>query len=62
MKNINTKDLTHDQSIYPRATKSQKTIEIYAQALEINAQFPPIKIQRVFNYTDADGNKKNWRP
>jgi len=29
----------------------------YAEALSINAQFPPIKIQRVFNYADANGNE-----
>ena len=27
------------------------------EALEIGAQFPPIKIQRIFNNPDADGNK-----
>jgi plasmid maintenance system antidote protein VapI len=51
------KDLTWDQSIYPRGAKSRQTINAYAEALEIGAQFPPIKIQRVFNYPDADGNK-----
>ena len=35
--------------------KSQQTINAYAEALDINTQFPPIKIQRVFNY--PDGNK-----
>ncbi len=48
-------DLTWDQFIYPRGSKSEKTINAYAEALEIGAQFPPIKIQRVFNY--ADGNE-----
>ena len=57
MKPIKIKDLTWDPSIYPRITKSQQTINAYAEALEISAQFPPIKIQRVFNYPDADGNK-----
>ena len=50
-------DLTWDKFIYPRGAVSQKTISAYVEALEIGAQFPPIKIQRVFNYTDADGNK-----
>ncbi len=57
MKPIKIKDLIWDPSIYPRTTKSQQTINAYAEALEIGAQFPPIKIQRVFNYSDADGNK-----
>lgn len=48
-------DLTWDQFIYPRGGKSEKTINAYVEALEIGAQFPPIKIQRVFNY--ADGNE-----
>ena len=48
-------DLTLDQFIYPRGGKSEKTVEAYVEALTIGAQFPPIKIQRVFNY--ADGNE-----
>jgi len=52
---VNISDLTRDQFIYPRAGKSDKTISAYVEALEIGAQFPPIKIQRVFNY--ADGNE-----
>ena len=48
-------DLTWDQFIYPRGGKSEKTISAYIEALAIGAQFPPIKIQRVFNY--ADGNE-----
>ena len=48
-------DLTWDQFIYPRGGKSEKTINAYVEALAIGAQFPPIKIQRVFNY--ADGNE-----
>jgi hypothetical protein len=43
-------DLTWDQFIYPRGCKSEKTINAYVEALAIVAQFPPIKIQRVFNY------------
>jgi plasmid maintenance system antidote protein VapI len=48
-------DLIWDQVIYPRGGKSEKTINAYVEALAIGAQFPPIKIQRVFNY--ADGNE-----
>jgi hypothetical protein len=54
---MKTKDLTWDQFIYPRDSVSQKTINAYMEALDIGAQFPPIKIQRVFNYTDANGSK-----
>ena len=54
---INISDLTLDQFIYPRGAKSRQTISAYVEALAIGAQFPPIKIQRVFNYTDADGNE-----
>jgi len=52
---VNISDLTWDQFIYPRGNKSEKTISSYVEALEIGAQFPPIRIQRVFNY--ADGNE-----
>ncbi len=48
-------DLTFSPEIYPRGGKSEKTINAYVEALAIGAQFPPIKIQRVFNY--ADGNE-----
>jgi len=54
---VNISDLSWDQFIYPRGAKSQQTINAYAEALEIGAQFPPIKIQRVFNYPDVDGSK-----
>ncbi len=52
---VNISDLTWDRFIYPRGSKSDKTISSYVEALEIGAQFPPIRIQRVFNY--ADGNE-----
>ena len=62
---IKIKNLTWDKAIYPRTAKSQQTINAYAEALDINAQFPPIKIQRVFNYNDGqeatiilDGNHR----
>ncbi len=50
---VNISDLTWDQFIYPRGGKSEKTINAYVEALAIGAQFPPIKIQRVFNYEDG---------
>ena len=52
---VNVSDLTWESSVYPRGGKSEKTLEAYVEALTIGAQFPPIKIQRVFNY--ADGNE-----
>ena len=51
-------DLTWDQFIYPRGGKSEKTINAYVEALAIGAQFPPIKIQRVFNYAEGDQTTK----
>ena len=51
---IKTSDLTWDQFIYPRGNKSGKTISAYVEALAIGAQFPPVKIQRVFNYPNGD--------
>jgi hypothetical protein len=48
---INISDLTWSKFIYPRVSKSEKTVEAYVKALAIGAQFPPIKIQRVNNYT-----------
>jgi len=53
---VNISDLTLDQFIYPRGGKNEKTVEAYVEALTIGAQFPPIKIQRVFDY--PDGNEK----
>ena len=51
---VNISDLTWDQFIYPRGGKSEKTINAYVEALAIGAQFPPIKIQRVFNYPNGN--------
>ncbi len=51
---VNISDLSWDQFIYPRGGKSEKTINAYVEALAIGAQFPPIKIQRVFNYPDGN--------
>ncbi|MEA3416395.1 MAG: MerR family transcriptional regulator, partial [Thermodesulfobacteriota bacterium] len=52
--NFPVSSLTWDHFIYPRAGKSEKTINAYVEALAIGAQFPPIKIQRVFNYAKGD--------
>jgi len=51
-----TGDLTWDGYIYPRANRSQQTVSAYVEALDIGASFPPIRVQRVFNYTDEQGN------
>ena len=51
--------LIHDKFIYPRGSKSQKTIDTYMEALSLGAKFPPIKIQKVLNYTDAKMAIKN---
>ena len=51
---VNISDLTWAPFIYPRGGKSEKTINAYIEALAIGAQFPPIKIQRVFNYAEGD--------
>jgi len=50
-------DLTWDRFIYPRAAKSDKTISAYAEALAAGAEFPPITIQRVFNYPSGNNKK-----
>ena len=52
--NFHVSDLTWDQFIYPRGGKSEKTIDAYVETLATGAQFPPIKIQRVFNYAEGD--------
>ena len=48
MMEVNISDLTWDQFIYPGGGKSEKTVNAYIEALAIGAQFPLIKIQRVF--------------
>jgi len=47
---VNIADLTWASFIYPRGGKNEETISAYVEALKIGAKFPPIKIQRVFNY------------
>jgi len=50
---INLSDLTWERFIYPRGGKNEKTVEAYVEALTLGAKFPPIKIQRVFNYPNG---------
>ena len=47
---VNIADLTWSTFIYPREGNNEKTVKAYIEALTIGAKFPPIKIQRVFNY------------
>jgi len=47
-------DLTWDHFIYPWAVKSNSTIDVYCEALAAGADFPPITIQRVFNYRSGN--------
>ena len=47
-------DLTWDHFIYPRGSKSDKTISAYVESLAMGAEFPPITIQRVFNYPSGN--------
>ncbi|WP_246294212.1 hypothetical protein [Desulfobacter latus] len=44
-------DLIWDEAIYPRAPVSQKTVDAYVETLSIGAQFPPVRVQRVVNYS-----------
>lgn len=48
------KDIVKDTDIYPRRNESPKTIEVYAEALEAGAKFPPILVQRILT---NDGNE-----
>jgi len=47
-------DSPWDKLIYPRGGKSKKTINAYVEAVAIGDQLPPIKIQKVSNYADAN--------
>ena len=52
---VNIADVAWEASIYPRSARSEKTVEAYTEALALGAQFPPIKIQHVFNYPADNG-------
>ena len=54
---VNVADLTWAPFIYPRGGRNEETVKSYVEALRIGAKFPPIKIQRVFNYP-GDNVKK----
>ena len=55
---VNIADLTWSSFVYPRGGKNEKTVEAYVEALTIGAEFPPIKIQRVFNYPKENEKKE----
>ena len=43
-------DLTWSSFICPRGRRSKETVKAYVEALKVGATFPPIKVQRLFNY------------
>jgi len=49
-------DLVWDRDTYAREQTSNNTVEQYAAALSVNAQFPPIQVERLANYPGQDGN------
>ena len=51
---LKTTDLIWSSYIYPRGGKNDKTIDAYTEALKAGARFPPIKVQRVYNYPTDD--------
>jgi len=51
---MNIENLTRDDFVYPRQHINRKTVEAYAEALKIDAEFPPIEVQKVFNYPDGE--------
>jgi len=57
MMEVNIADLIWSPFIYPRGGKSEETVKSYVEALRIGAKFPPIKIQRVFNYPGENDEK-----
>ncbi len=59
MMEVNIADLTWAPFIYPGGGKNEETVKAYIEALRAGAKFPPIKIQRVFNYpADNDGKRE----
>jgi DNA-binding XRE family transcriptional regulator len=54
MMEVNISDLTWAPFIYPRGGKNEETVKAYVEALKVGAKFPPIKIQRVFNYPEEN--------
>jgi hypothetical protein len=50
MMEVKIADLTWSPFIYPRGGRSEETVKAYVEALRVGATFPPIKVQRVFNY------------
>jgi len=50
MMEVNIADLTWPSFIYPSGGRSEETVNAYVEAFRAGATFPPIKVQRVFNY------------
>jgi len=48
-------DLVWDKATYAREHTSNTTVEQYAAALSVGADFPAIKVEHLTNYPDADG-------
>ena len=48
-------DLVWDRDTYAREHTSNTTVEQYAAALSVGAQFPPIQVERLANYPGQDG-------
>ena len=55
MMEVNIADLTWEPFIYPRGLRNEETVKAYVEALRIGAKFPPVMIQRVFNYPGDNG-------
>ena len=53
------KNLVRDEFVYPRKQLSQKTIETYAEALQLGAEFPSILVQKVKKEVDGKEEEEN---
>lgn len=52
------KDIEIDEDIYPRTQRSQKTIDSYAESLEVDAEFPSLLVQRIKETIEDKGKEK----
>jgi len=55
MMELKISDLVWDRETYAREQTSNNTVEQYAAALSVGAQFPPIEVERLANYPGQDG-------
>ena len=51
---VKVSDVIFDKKTYPRSGVNQSTAELYAEAMQNGAVFPPIEVQAVVNYPDKD--------